>query len=55
MKTFLNRASGVLLPLFGIAYVVVVWQIASMTVATNWPSPAKTLKMSNPCILEPFS
>ena len=55
MKTFLNRASGVLLPLFGIACVVVVWQIASMTVATNLPSPAKTWEMSKPYILEPFA
>src|SRR5688572_11343726 len=45
----------ILLPLFGFAVMIAVWQISSKTWAPSLPTPAKTWEMSKPYILEPFA
>jgi nitrate/nitrite transport system permease protein len=43
-----------LLPMVGAGCVLLLWAIASSTLAENLPSPAKTWEMSKPYVLEPF-
>jgi nitrate/nitrite transport system permease protein len=54
MTSLLRRLSPYLLPFVGIACVVLLWQLASSTVATDLPSPGKTWEMSKSYVLEPF-
>jgi nitrate/nitrite transport system permease protein len=49
-----SQASRLLLPLLGLAAVLVVWTALSQTVATDLPSPARTWLESQRYILEPF-
>ena len=49
-----SRVSRVVLPLFGLALVLVVWTALSQTVATDLPSPARTWQESRRYVLEPF-
>jgi nitrate/nitrite transport system permease protein len=49
-----SQASRLLLPLLGLAGVLVVWTALSQTVATDLPSPARTWLESQRYILEPF-
>jgi len=49
-----TRLSKVLLPLLGLALVLLVWTALSQTVATDLPSPAKTWAESRRYVLEPF-
>ena len=44
-----------LLPLFGFAVMIALWQVSSKTWAPNLPTPAKTWEMSKPYIVEPFA
>ena len=44
----------VLLPLLGAGCIVLLWAVASSSVAPNLPSPLKTWEISKPYILEPF-
>lgn len=44
----------VLLPFLGAGCIVLLWAIASSSVAPNLPSPLKTWEISKPYILEPF-
>src|SRR5688500_8922112 len=55
MTSLLRRLSPFLLPFVGLACVVLLWQLASMTVATDLPSPGKTWEMSKPYVVEPFA
>jgi nitrate/nitrite transport system permease protein len=55
MKTVVQKLSWFGLPLVGIACVVLLWSIASRTVAENLPSPLQTWEMSKPYIVEPFA
>jgi nitrate/nitrite transport system permease protein len=48
------RVSRLVLPLFGLALVLVVWTALSQTVATDLPSPARTWQESRRYVLEPF-
>lgn len=43
------------LPIAGMLICLVVWTIASSTVATSLPSPWKTWEMSRPYLVEPFA
>jgi nitrate/nitrite transport system permease protein len=49
-----SQASRLLLPLLGLAAVLLVWTALSQTVATDLPSPARTWLESQRYILEPF-
>jgi len=49
-----SRASRLVLPLLGVALVLVVWTAVSQTVAPDLPSPAKTWTESRRYVLEPF-
>ena len=49
-----SRASRLVLPLLGVALVLVVWTAISQTVAPDLPSPAKTWTESRRYVLEPF-
>jgi nitrate/nitrite transport system permease protein len=49
-----SPASRFLLPLLGLAGVLVVWTALSQTVATDLPSPARTWLESQRYVLEPF-
>jgi len=53
MKSF--KFDWLVLPLIGVAVVLVLWQISSATWATELPSPLKTWEMSKPYIVEPFA
>jgi nitrate/nitrite transport system permease protein len=54
MKTTLEKLSWFVLPLVGIGCLLLLWALASATVAKNLPSPLKTWEMSSPYVLEPF-
>jgi nitrate/nitrite transport system permease protein len=54
MKSILQKASWFALPLVGIGCVLVLWSIASATVADKLPSPAETWEVSKLYVLEPF-
>jgi nitrate/nitrite transport system permease protein len=49
-----SPASRVLLPLLGLAGVLLVWTVLSQTVATDLPSPARTWLESQRYVLQPF-
>ncbi len=49
-----SPASRILLPLLGLAGVLVAWTALSQTVATDLPSPARTWLESQRYVLEPF-
>ena len=49
-----SRVSRLVLPLLGVALVLVVWTAISQTVAPDLPSPAKTWTESRRYVLEPF-
>jgi nitrate/nitrite transport system permease protein len=56
MKTNLgeNLVKYVMLPMLGAASIILLWAIASSSVAPSLPSPAKTWEISKPYIVEPF-
>src|SRR5436190_6071505 len=43
-----------LLPMLGAGCVIILWGVASSTLATSLPSPLKTWEISRPYIMEPF-
>ena len=45
----------VLLPLFGFAAMLLLWQVSSKTWAPSLPTPGRTWEMSKPYIMEPFA
>jgi nitrate/nitrite transport system permease protein len=49
-----QKISWAVLPFVGIGCLLVIWQLASETVATDLPSPAATWEASAPYVLEPF-
>ena len=49
-----SALSGVVLPLLGLAAVLLVWTALSQTVAPDIPSPARTWQESRRYVLEPF-
>src|SRR5689334_13985937 len=49
-----NLVKYVLLPLLGAGCIVLLWAVASSSVAPNLPSPLKTWEISKPYVLEPF-
>src|SRR6185369_10252711 len=51
----LKALDWLLLPLVGIAVVVLLWQISSVTWAKELPSPAKTWVASREYVLQPFA
>jgi nitrate/nitrite transport system permease protein len=55
MKTAFKKLDGLILPLLGIACIVMLWALASSTVAKNLPSPLKTWEMSKLYITQPFA
>jgi nitrate/nitrite transport system permease protein len=55
MRLALRKLAPYLLPLVGLACVLVLWQLASATVAKDLPSPAKTWESSKPYVLKPFA
>lgn len=54
MKTAVKRLGWFALPVVGIACVLLLWGLASATVAKNLPSPMQTWEMSKPYVLMPF-
>ncbi len=52
--TLQNVVRFVLLPLLGMAAMVLLWAIASATFADTLPSPGKTWEVSRPYIVAPF-
>ena len=55
MKALAQRLSWLGLPLVGILSVLLIWAVASNSIAPNLPSPVKTWEMSRPYVVEPFS
>jgi nitrate/nitrite transport system permease protein len=55
LKSAGARAGLALLPLAGVACVVMIWSISSRTWSTDLPSPSKTWEVSKPFIVEPFA
>src|SRR6476620_12280868 len=53
MKRF--KLDWLILPLIGLAVVVLLWQVSSRTWAKELPSPLKTWQSSKSYILEPFA
>ncbi len=53
MKSF--KLDGLVLPLFGVACVLLAWTVSSATWAKDLPSPLKTWESSKPYIMEPFA
>jgi nitrate/nitrite transport system permease protein len=49
-----NLVKYVLLPMVGAGCVILLWAIASASVAPSLPSPAKTWEISKPYVLSPF-
>jgi nitrate/nitrite transport system permease protein len=49
------KLDWLVLPLLGIAAVIVLWQVSSMTWAKELPSPARTWTASKSYVLEPFA
>jgi nitrate/nitrite transport system permease protein len=54
-KSAAERLASYALPLVGVACVLLLWALASATVAGNLPSPLKTWESGKPYILEPFA
>ena len=51
----LKKLDWLLLPLIGAGVVLLIWQVASTTVAKELPTPAKTWAASKAYVLEPFA
>ena len=52
MKSF--RLDWLILPLFGIALVMLAWQVSSKTWAKELPTPQKTWEVSKDYVIKPF-
>jgi nitrate/nitrite transport system permease protein len=55
MKALAERLSFLILPLIGIGGILLLWTVASATVADKLPSPLKTWEVSKLYITEPFA
>lgn len=55
LKAVATRVGLALLPLAGVACVLMIWSISSRTWSTDLPSPMKTWEVSKPFIVEPFA
>src|SRR5512134_2587333 len=44
-----------LLPVVGVAWVLLLWSVSSQTWSKNLPSPAKTWETSKPYVVEPLA
>jgi nitrate/nitrite transport system permease protein len=55
LKRLTERTGSALLPLVGIAAVLVLWEVVSRFGGTDLPSPARTWEASKPYIVEPFA
>ena len=53
MKTF--KFDWLVLPLIGVAAVLVLWQISCASWAKDLPTPAKTWEVSKPYVMQPFA
>lgn len=53
MKSF--KFDWLVLPLIGVAAVLILWQISCASWAKDLPTPAKTWEVSKPYIMEPFA
>ena len=51
----LRKLLFALLPLVGIAAVLLLWSVSSRTWSRNLPSPAKTWEASKPYVVEPLA
>jgi nitrate/nitrite transport system permease protein len=51
----LRKLDWLLLPLIGVGAVLLLWQVASATLAKELPSPAKTWAASKSYVIEPFA
>ncbi len=48
------RLDAMALPLVGVGIVFLLWAVASSTLTTNLPSPARTWEASKPYVMQPF-
>jgi nitrate/nitrite transport system permease protein len=55
VRRLAERAGSAVLPLVGIAAVIVLWDVVSRFGGTDLPSPARTWEVSRPYIVEPFA
>ena len=55
VRRLAERTGSALLPLVGIAAVLVLWELVSRFGGTDLPSPARTWEVSKPYIVEPFA
>ena len=53
MKPF--KFDWLVLPLIGVAAVLILWQVSCATWAKDLPTPAKTWDTSKPYVMEPFA
>ena len=51
----LRKVLFALLPLVGVASVLVLWSVSSRTWSKNLPSPSKTWETSKPYVVEPLA
>src|SRR5436190_11863592 len=54
-NSLIKKLESILLPLFGVAVVVVIWALFSATWAKDLPSPLRTWQSSKQYIMEPFA
>jgi nitrate/nitrite transport system permease protein len=55
MDRYRFKLDWLILPILGIALVVLCWAVTSMTWAQKLPSPSKTWEVSQPYVAEPFA
>jgi nitrate/nitrite transport system permease protein len=55
LKRLAERAGSAVLPLVGVAAVLVLWDLVSRFGGTDLPSPVRTWEASKPYIVEPFA
>jgi nitrate/nitrite transport system permease protein len=55
VRRLASRVGLALLPIAGIAGLLLIWAISSQTWSKDLPSPAKTWEVSKPFIIEPFA